>query len=50
MLGWGGDGRMRFSTHAFNSDADVDRALETLARVDASGGAAGAGAGGEAAR
>jgi selenocysteine lyase/cysteine desulfurase len=33
VLGWGGDGRMRFSLHAFNGAADVDRALATLERV-----------------
>lgn len=37
VLGWGGDGRMRFSLHAFNAAADVERALDALAAVDPDG-------------
>lgn len=30
---WGGDGRLRASTHLFNGDADVDRLLDALDRT-----------------
>ncbi len=30
---WGGDGRLRFSTHLFNSDADIQQLLEVLDRI-----------------
>lgn len=34
---WGGDGRLRFSLHLFNGDADIDRLLAALEVVRGSG-------------
>jgi selenocysteine lyase/cysteine desulfurase len=39
VLVWAGDGRVRLSVHAFNDEADVERALAALAALVARGGA-----------
>jgi selenocysteine lyase/cysteine desulfurase len=38
VLVWAGDGRVRVSVHAYNDEADVERALATLARLAGAGG------------
>jgi selenocysteine lyase/cysteine desulfurase len=37
VLVWAGDGRVRLSVHAYNDDADVERALAALADLSARG-------------
>jgi selenocysteine lyase/cysteine desulfurase len=39
VLVWAGDGRVRLSVHAYNDEADVERALAALAALVARGGA-----------
>jgi selenocysteine lyase/cysteine desulfurase len=33
VIAWAGDGRLRFSVHAYNDEADVARAIDAMAGI-----------------